>query len=382
MSQHLFLASGIFHPDSGGPATYLYSLAPALIQKGWQVRVQAFGEMNQGDQAYPYPVKRIPRRFYPIRQVDYWRQAKEALKWADLLYIHSSELALPKTKVPKILKVVGDGSWERAIRKGWIAPLTDIDAYQDGTDSKRATFDRKRRDRRLQGMDGIIVPSHYLKRMAMGWGIEEKRIKVIYNALPAQESQLDLTQEAARNLLGIAPDASVLFTAARLNPWKGVDTIIEALRSLKGIDLYIAGDGSELPHLRALAADMGKQVTFLGRIDRQQVALYMKACDYFILYSGYEGLAHSLLESLREGSPVIASDKGGNPEVVEDGVNGLLAPYQDVDALKVCIEKAFETGLRERLASHSQSSLAKFSFETMVKETDQTLLQYLKGTAG
>ncbi len=66
----------------------------------------------------------------------------------------------------------------------------------------------------------------------------------------------------------------------------------------------------------------------------------MKAADYVALYSGYEGLSHTLLESLRAGTPVIASDKGGNPEVVQHGINGLLVPYVDVEALTAAIARS------------------------------------------
>ena len=86
---------------------------------------------------------------------------------------------------------------------------------------------------------------------------------------------------------------------------------------------------------------------FLGNISRERMAVYMKAADYLALYSGYEGLSHTLLESLRAGTPVIASDKGGNPEVVQHGINGLLVPYVDVEALTAAITEALRPGVRD-----------------------------------
>ncbi len=76
----------------------------------------------------------------------------------------------------------------------------------------------------------------------------------------------------------------------------------------------------------------------------------MKAADYVALYSGYEGLSHTLLESLRAGTPVIASDKGGNPEVVQHGINGLLVAYANAaisaEALADAIREALRPGVR------------------------------------
>ena len=114
---------------------------------------------------------------------------------------------------------------------------------------------------------------------------------------------------------------------------------------------------------------------FLGRVSREQMPLYMKAADYVALYSGYEGLSHTLLESLRVGTPVIASDKGGNPEVVQHGVNGLLVPYVDVEALAAALEQAFRPGLRDSLAANSAVGMERFDFAQMVEATAAALLR-------
>ena len=104
----------------------------------------------------------------------------------------------------------------------------------------------------------------------------------------------------------------------------------------------------------------------------------MLAADYFVLYSGYEGLAHSALESLRAGTPVIASDKGGNPEVVSHAVNGLLVPYVDVDALARALKTAFQPGQRAALAANSRQRLERFKFAHMINQTDALLKSFLR----
>src|SRR5690606_13991442 len=95
--------------------------------------------------------------------------------------------------------------------------------------------------------------------------------------------------------------------------------------------------------------------------------------DYVALYSGYEGLSHTLLESLRVGTPVIASEKGGNPEVVQHGVNGLLVPYVNVEALASALEDAFRPGMRDSLAAQSAAGMERFDFERMVTATAAAL---------
>jgi len=389
----LFVAAGIFHPESGGPATYLHEILPELQKRGWEPRVVTYGASDTS--AYPYPVTRIPRRAFPIRLAHYGLAAFPLLRWADLVYVHTLDLPLIGGKAKRVVKMVGDQAWERAIRKGWIPPTEDIDSFQTKDYSSVVTAQKAARARQMQAMDGVIVPSQYLKRMVAGWGVDEAKINVVYNALPPSEphpltpspltergnkteSASSLSQAEARKQLNL-PDVPTILTAARLTAWKGVDHLISALSRLPDIHLIVAGEGELLDSLKAQASVHGlaERVTFLGKISRDKLAIYMKAADYLTLYSGYEGLSHTLLESLLAGTPVIASDKGGNPEVVQHNVNGLLVPYVDVDALTDTIQAAFRPGERERLAANSQVRMERFQFETMVKHTSDVLESYL-----
>jgi glycosyltransferase involved in cell wall biosynthesis len=368
----LLIASGIFHPEPGGPATYLYELLPELLRRGWDIRALTFGDASGG--AYPYPLTRIPRSSLPTRTLRYARAARPLLRWADVTYIHTLGLPL-YGDAPRIVKIVGDLAWERAVRKGWIAPTTDIDAFQTRRYGLLAEIGKAARAREARRMDGMIVPSEYLKRMVIGWGVDEKRVRVIYNALPPAADTLPmLTQAEARARLRL-DDAPTLLTVGRLLPWKGVDHLIAALPYAEDVRLFVAGDGDILPALQAQARWIGvaDRVTFLGRVSREQMPVYMRAADYVALYSGYEGLSHTLLESLRVGTPVIASDKGGNSEVVRHEVNGLLAPYVAVDALADTIRAAFQPGTRARLAANAGAGMERFAFERMVEATDAAL---------
>lgn len=374
----IFIASGIFHPESGGPATYLHELLPELIQRGHEIRALSFSDQLHADLKYPYPVTRILRRALPLRMLDYARAARPLLRWADVVYLHTLGLPLygdilaREARPPRVVKIVGDLSWERAVRKGWIAPSEDIDDFQTKRYGWRVNADKQRRANEAHSMDSVIVPSEYLKRMVVGWGVEAAKVQVIYNALPPAALTLQITQEEARAQLGL-PDVPTLLTVGRLLPWKGVDHLIAALRRVPTIRLLVAGDGAILESLKAQAADLGDRVVFLGNVRREQMPLYMKAADYVALYSGYEGLSHTLLESLRVGTPVIASDKGGNPEVVQDGVNGLLVPYVDVAALAAALEQAFLPGAREALVTNHQVGMGRFDFYHMVEATTAAL---------
>lgn len=364
-----FVATGIFHPEPGGPATYLFRLLPELQARGHEVRLLTFGDAPA--EGYPYPVTRIPRRALPVRFADYARAARPLAEWSDLIFANSLGLpliGLPRR--PRVLKVVGDLAWERAINRGWIPPTEDIDAFQVRRYDRRVTLLKRQRAREVRRADAVIAPSEYLRRMVVGWGAPPERVRVIYNALAPDAAASTRSQDEARVALGLPP-GPLLLTVARLTAWKGVDALLRALVRVPDVRLLIAGDGPEEARLRALAdtLGLGERARFLGRVDRAALADYFRAADYTALYSGYEGLPHVLLESLLNGTPVIASDKGGNPEIVRHDENGLLVPYGDEDALTAAIEAAFSGETRARLAAGTGAGLEHFGWAAMVERT-------------
>ncbi len=369
----IFVASGIFHPESGGPATYLLRFLPELLARGHEVTVLTFGD-DPNNGMYPYPVTRVPRVSYVLRQWNYYRAAAQLWPGHDLAYIHSLGLPLPGHTRPRIAKIVGDPAWERAMNKGWIPPDTDIDLFQTSRFGPAVEINKALRAREARQLEHIIVPSEYLKRMVVHWGADPDRVSVITNALEAEVYTLSEGQAEAREKLGL-PAGPVLLTPARLTSWKGVDHTIQTIASMGDIALVVAGDGPARPALVALAEKLGVagRVIFLGSVARDKMPLYYRAADYTLLYSGYEGLSHVLLESLGMGTPVIASDKGGNPEIIRNGVNGLLVPYIDQAALSSAIQQAFTPGNRERLAAGCAESLNRFRWDDMVKRTVEVL---------
>jgi glycosyltransferase involved in cell wall biosynthesis len=136
------------------------------------------------------------------------------------------------------------------------------------------------------------------------------------------------------------------------------------------LKLKIVGSGPELPFLQTLvgqknAADM---VEFLGNLPRQKALSYTQAADVFVLNSDYEGLSHVILEAQALGVPVLASNVGGNPEIV--GKNGLFT-FDAVEEIK--------NKIRSILAGDGQNSDAKElvhknqGVEKMVHDTHSVL---------
>lgn len=155
--------------------------------------------------------------------------------------------------------------------------------------------------------------------------------------------------------------------------YKGVNLVLQALAQLKasqrlhGWRCVVVGDGSDRPNLQAQAAEAGLDdvVEFRGHVSETQLTDLYARCGAFVLPSAGEGFGLVYLEAMAWQKPVIASASGAVPEVVDDGVTGLLVPHGDIAALAATLERiAADVGLRRALGSAGrQRSATTFAFE-------------------
>ncbi|HEX5133273.1 MAG TPA: glycosyltransferase [Candidatus Krumholzibacteria bacterium] len=208
-------------------------------------------------------------------------------------------------------------------------------AHGAKTASRRAT----RRYQRLGLVDDVVFVSGDALRVALAAGAVEKRnLHTIENGVRLEEYARSNSQRlAARQSLGIDAAAPVVGIVARLTRAKDHVNLLDAFARVRerhpAARCVIVGDGelrgAITDHVQALG--LGKEVLMLGR--RDDVADVLSAFDVYVLSSYTEGLAVTLLEAMAAGLPVVATDVGGNPEVVVDGVTGRLVPARDAAAL-------------------------------------------------
>ena len=379
------IATGTFHPESGGPPTYLLALGRELVRRGHHIRVVTYGDGPAG-RRYPYPVARVPRRL-PLgsRLLLFARAVYQAGRDADLLFV--SDYGLPPTvanlalRKPVVMKIVGDFAWEYAVRHGLVPRDEPLEHFQ-----RRRHGPIVRTLQLLQAayagrVDLIVVPSRYVERYVVGWGVPAERIRVVPNAVVDPTAALAVDRAGARAELGLDRDAELVLVVARLTAWKGIDTLIRALADLCGrrpnARLAIVGDGPDRPRLEAFAEALPAGVVrFVGEVAHEWVARYLRAADVLALCSGYEGLSHVLLEAMAAGVPVVASAVGGNLELVQDGENGLLVPFGDVPATCAALLRLLEDRpLADRLAATARREAAERTVERMVDETLAVFLE-------
>jgi glycosyltransferase involved in cell wall biosynthesis len=152
------------------------------------------------------------------------------------------------------------------------------------------------------------------------------------------------------------------------------------LREWPQIRFILAGDGEARPVFERQAAELGVRGSFdfLGR--RDDIPDVLASCDIAVLPSRAEGLPNAVLEYMAAGLPTIATCVGGNPELVQDGVTGLLVPPQDSDALAGALLKLLrDEELSHRIGANGRRVATEdFSFERLVREVDNLYTELLQ----
>jgi glycosyltransferase involved in cell wall biosynthesis len=174
----------------------------------------------------------------------------------------------------------------------------------------------------------------------------------------------------------LLPRANLVGTVGRFEQPKGHIHLLEAMmrvhRQHPGTRALLVGDGPLRPPMEAKARELSlsETVTFTGI--RRDVAEILALLDIFVLPSLWEGLPVAVLEAMAAGLPVVATRVGGVPEVVIDGVTGLLVPPRNPDALSEAILRLLQDpDLRHRMGQAGRERVReRFSLEQMIRKTE------------
>jgi glycosyltransferase involved in cell wall biosynthesis len=148
------------------------------------------------------------------------------------------------------------------------------------------------------------------------------------------------------------PEKDYFCYLGRLSHEKGLDILIRAVAKLETGRLLIVGDGPEADDLKALALELGtSRVEFAGYRSGEELKRILAESQFLVLPSRwYENLPFAVMEAFASSKAVVASRIGGIPEMVDDGVNGLLFPPGDVEALAACLRRMLgDRGAREEM---------------------------------
>ncbi len=374
------IAADIFPPVGGGPAIYAAGFSNALVENGDEVTVVSLTPDSRID-VTSATVFSVTQKNKLLKYFEYFGLLLKQARKADVVYAMGPVNAgLPALLAARlfgkkfVVKVVGDYAWEQSFQRFGVTEL--IDEFQTKKYSGVT--------RRLQivekfvarSADLVIVPSEYLKKIVVGWDVLADKVKVIYTAVEFTK----LSEPVVKN-----PDETWILTGPRLVPWKGIKALISVLRKISTdfpkVRLKIFGDGPERNNYEAFAKTLGvaDNVEFLGFIPNSKVLGYMQQSEIFILNSGYEGLSHVLAEALHANCKVLASNVGGNPEVIVPGKTGQLFTYNNEAEIEKVIRESLQDNARGFVSNSRTDFFAKFEFTEMVKRTRELLAGLVEG---
>ncbi len=362
---HITIATGIFPPSIGGPASYSKMLLDFLGPYGYDVTIVTFDSVRK----YPKIIRHI---------MYFFLLCKHSIS-SDILYAQDPvSVGLPALCVAKLfrkplmVRLGGDYAWEQAVgRFGCTDTLDDFVTKKQPYIYVRMLQSIQRYV--VSHSQATVVPSAYLKRIVTQWGIDEQILHVIYNAFTPPDVRKK----------NIHRKTFTIVTVGRLVPWKGfatlIDTVVTLHTSYPHVTLTIIGDGidKEMLEKKIQQAHAESYIQMKGALSKDAVYTELSCADAFVLFTSYEGFSHLILEAMSIGVPILTTAVGGNTEILRDMDNALLIPHSTEHLEKGLRRMIDDSELRERIATEAQKNVAVYTEDKMFAELDMLIRKHI-----
>lgn len=320
----VLIATGLYPPEIGGPATHTRMLESGLPAHGVEVEVLPF---------------RSVRKFPPIvRHLVYARKLYKAGRTADLLFAQDpfscglpALIATHFLKIPLVVRIPGDYAWEQARERHGVTDT--VDDFQHKKYGFMIELTRTLEQFVVRRADHVVTPSTYVGRIVAGWG--PRALSVIANGVDVPG---DVVKPAT------LPRRPFIVTASRLIHGKGFECLIDLMQELSAWHLVIVGGGPLEKQLKERVKRVGvaERVMFAGPVSREEMFGWYAAASVFVLNTEFETFSFQVVEALASATPLITTEVGGIPEIVRNGVHGLLLQPNDRAALVRAIKSITE----------------------------------------
>jgi glycosyltransferase involved in cell wall biosynthesis len=232
----------------------------------------------------------------------------------------------------------------------------------------------------LRRADALIAISEFVATTLVDSGHRPERIHVVLNAIDTERWTPGSGREEVRHEFGIGPDAPIVLTVCRLFEEKGPRQLIEAMPAIRAEhpDARLLVVGSEMQRgyrgeLEDLARDLGLNGNVIFTGQRRDVPQLMAAADVYAMPSHWEPFGLVFAEAMAMQLPVVALDSGGAPEVIANGVTGLLSPLGDQEALTANLSALLaDPARRARMGERGRALvLDRFGLARMARDVER-----------
>lgn len=360
---HILTVSLDYPPNIGGIAAHVYELCQAFDALGHEVSL-----LTKNYDAYPQAEQRVEniriitmpkRRFGPTYGITINRQIDKAIErlQPDLVHIHGMrplEFLKPK-KIPIVYTNHTSGYLKRLEKGGY----------------------RIRKLKRLfQTPNMFLAPSEEL--LEIPFEINAPKQFISNGIVPARFVRNEDDRVRLRAELAVQPHEKLAIITRRMVRKNGVIYLAQAMQHLNNQDLKLLfiGDGEEQAAIgETLETHFAGRYIMLGAMQHSEIVPYYSAADLSILPSLMEATSISCLEAMAASLPIVCSNVGGLPFLVEDGVNGYLSRPADPVSLAECLERLLSGDMQTMGAASRRAVDEKFSW---LKIAEQTIDSYKK----
>ena len=209
--------------------------------------------------------------------------------------------------------------------------------------------------------DVIVNVSQYEHDFGLKFGIPKDKMRMIYNGI-SEDARISTEN------IGFSQDSINLLFVGRFDRQKGLDFLLDVWKQTNnnGIHLYVIGAPVISKEESIYHSDEG--VSFLGWIKNDKIRAYYRSADAVIMPSRWEAFGLTAIEGFRDGCPVIASDRGALPELIQDGVTGYLFSLDDAHQLTAILQNLSSAKLADMGRRAREIYCEKFTAERMLDE--------------
>lgn len=345
----------------GGASVHVLDLAAGVQTQGNQVEILAGGQGVLHERARKmglssHPLRHLVREISPLHDLLCFFELRREFRRQnpDIVHLHSTKAGVLGRLVAFTL-----GMPVVFTVHGW--------SFTDGIHVRRAWFYRQIERFVAVFANRIIAVSEYDRQLALSAGVGKPAlITTVRNGMPG----LDASASATTSAENAEPR---IIMVARFDDQKNQSDLVRALAPLKDMSwrLELVGDGPLRPAVQALAQELGlaDRVEFPGSCN--DVPARLARSDIFALVTNWEGLPLSILEGMRAGLPVVASDVGGVSEAVFTGETGFLAKRGDVGAVTTHLKSLLASPeTRQKMGQAGRARFeSEFTFQQMLDNT-------------
>ena len=343
----ILIATPLYPPDIGGPATYSKLFFDEFPKRGVMVVVLSFGG-----------VRTLPKI---VRHLVYFFKLFKKARGADIIFAQDTvSVGFPSLWASKILRkkffvrVPGDYAWEQGVQRYGI--VDSIDEFQTKKYVWRVEFLRQIQKMTVGGADTVIAPSMYFKQLVSRWVKNPEKVFCIYNGI-----DLATIPKSTGSY-----EPKTIISAGRLVKWKGFSVLIKIMKTLTDWRLFIVGDGPMRRELEDLATKnfVSDKVFFLGRMDRGELIRKIQRSEVFVLNTSFESFSFQVVEVMAAGTPVITTNIGNLSEIIDSGKSGILVTPDNEEEFIFNIKLISSNKvLRQRIINEALKKSEQFSIQ-------------------